>query len=322
MDASQAGASAPVIPRLDAFLAQLAANNSSPHTRAAYARDLADAWGFLAEQGVGDWQEAQPHHLRLWMARRHAEGLSPRTLARRLAAVRALFRFLRRQGLGDHDPSAGLRLPRADRLLPETLEPEPLNHLLDQPADDLLEARDLAMLELMYGSGLRLAEVCGLQLHDLDPAEGSARVLGKGGKTRIVPVGQTALDAVRRWLVVRPVHAPAGETALFVSRRGTPIAPRTVQARLTRLARKHGLAGRVHPHMLRHACASHFLQNSGDLRAVQELLGHSNLATTQIYTHLDFQHLAQAYDSAHPRAKRDATEHSSSSRGAKRRGDP
>ena len=294
-------------PRLDTFLAQLVAGNASPHTRAAYARDLADAWGFLAGQGLTDWHEAQPHHLRLWLARRHAEGLAPRTLARRLAAVRGLFRFLRRQGLLEHDPSAGLRLPRADRMLPETLEPEPLNHLLDQPADDPLEARDLAMLELMYGSGLRLAEVCGLQLHDLDPASGEARVLGKGGKTRIVPVGDSALAAVRRWLVLRPAHAPAGVTALFVSRLGKAIAPRTVQARLTRLARKHGLAGRVHPHMLRHACASHFLQNSGDLRAVQELLGHSNLATTQIYTHLDFQHLAQAYDSAHPRARRTKT---------------
>jgi len=295
------------IPRLHAFLAQLAANNTSPHTRAAYAHDLADAWAFLTAQGLHDWHQTQPHHLRLWLAKRHAEGLSPRTLARRLAAVRALLRTLRRQGLIEHDPSAGLRLPRADRRLPKTLEPEPLNHLLDQPADDPLEARDLAMLELMYGSGLRLAEVCGLKLHDLDPASGETRVRGKGGKTRIVPVGRSALTAVRRWLSLRPAYAPPGETTLFVSRLGRPIAPRTVQARLTRLARKHGLAGRVHPHMLRHACASHFLQNSGDLRAVQELLGHSNLATTQIYTHLDFQHLAQAYDAAHPRARRNKT---------------
>ncbi|MEF3193693.1 MAG: tyrosine recombinase XerC [Halothiobacillaceae bacterium] len=232
------------------------------------------------------------------------KGSPPRTLTRRLAAVRALLGALRRQGLIEHDPSAGLRLPRADRRLPETLDPEPLQHLLDQPADDALETRDLAMLELMYGSGLRLAEVCGMQLHDLDPTDGSARVHGKGGKTRIVPVGKPALAAIKRWLGLRPAFAPAGETALFVSRLGRPIAPRTVQARLTRLARKHGLAGRVHPHMLRHACASHFLQNSGDLRAVQELLGHSSLSTTQIYTHLDFQHLARAYDAAHPRARR------------------
>lgn len=291
-------------PRLDAFLAGLSANNASPRTRMAYARDLADAWGFLAAQGLTDWPQTQPHHLRLWLAKRHAEGLSPRTLARRLAAVRALLRSLRREGVIEHDPSLGLRLPRADRRLPETLEPEPLNHLLDQPADDALEARDFAMLELMYGSGLRLAEVCGLALQDLDLSEGSARVLGKGGKMRIVPVGKAALAALRRWLPLRPLFAPVGETALFVSRLGRPIAPRTVQGRLTRLARKHGLAGRVHPHMLRHACASHFLQNSGDLRAVQELLGHSSLATTQIYTHLDFQHLARVYDAAHPRARR------------------
>ncbi|MGK0673175.1 MAG: tyrosine recombinase XerC [Halothiobacillaceae bacterium] len=292
------------IPRLNTFLAGLAANNASPHTRKAYARDLADAWGFLAAQGLTDWSQTQPQHLRLWLAKRHAEGLSSRTLARRLAAVRALLRSLRREGVIEHDPSLGLRLPRADRRLPETLEPEPLNHLLDQPADDALEARDFAMLELMYGSGLRLAEVCGLALQDIDLSEGFACVLGKGGKRRIVPVGQSALAALRRWLPLRALFAPAGENALFVSRLGRPIAPRTVQGRLTRLARKHGFVGRLHPHMLRHACASHFLQNSGDLRAVQELLGHSSLATTQIYTHLDFQHLAKVYDAAHPRAKR------------------
>jgi len=291
-------------PRLDDFLVALAARNTSPHTRSGYARDLSDAWAFLAGEGLDDWRQVQSHHLRAWLAHRHAAGLSPRTLTRRLAAVRALLGFLRGQGLIEHDPSAGLKLPRATRHLPDTIEPEPLHHLLDQPADDALEARDLTMLELMYGSGLRLAEVCGLRLNDLDPGSGEVRVLGKGHKTRIVPIGDKALDAVRRWLVLRPTYAPASEAALFVSQRGNPIAPRTVQARLTRLARKHGLAGRVHPHMLRHACASHFLQNSGDLRAVQELLGHSSLSTTQIYTHLDFQHLAQAYDAAHPRAKR------------------
>lgn len=296
------------VPGLEDFLTGLAARHASPHTRAAYARDVADAWGFLAEQGVRDWSEVQGHHLRLWLARRHAQGRSPRTLARRLAAVRALLRYLRREGRIEHDPAAGLRLPRADRRLPDGLDPEPLQHLLDQPAADALEARDLAMLELLYGSGLRLAEVCGLGLTDVDLAEGEARVLGKGGKIRIVPVGAAALAALRRWLGPRAALAPAGENALFVSRRGTPIAPRTVQARLTRLARKHGLAGRVHPHMLRHACASHFLQNSGDLRAVQELLGHSNLATTQVYTHLDFQHLARVYDAAHPRARRSKRE--------------
>ena len=291
-------------PWLDDFLASLAARNTSPHTRSAYARDLSDAWGYLAQARLSDWPETQAHHLRGWLAHRHGEGLSPRTLARRLAAVRALFKFLRQQGVIEADPSQGLKLPRATRHLPATIEPEPLHHLLDQPADDALEARDLAMLELMYGSGLRLAEVCGLALNDLAPGTGEVRVLGKGQKTRIVPIGDKALAAVRRWLALRTTHAAPGETALFVSQRGTPIAPRTVQARLTRLARKHGLAGQVHPHMLRHACASHFLQNSGDLRAVQELLGHSSLSTTQIYTHLDFQHLAQAYDAAHPRAKR------------------
>lgn len=315
------------IPHLDSFIATLEARNTSPHTRSAYIRDLTDAWSFLAQKGLSDWPEIQPHHLRGWLAHRHGDGLSPRTLARRLAAVRALFKFLRQQELIDTDPSQGLKLPRATRHLPDTIEPEPLHHLLDQPADDGLEARDLAMLELMYGSGLRLAEVCGLKLNDLDPGSGEIRVLGKGQKTRIVPIGDKALAAVRGWLKMRPTYVMAGETALFVSQRGTPISPRTVQARLTRLARKHGLAGQVHPHMLRHACASHFLQNSGDLRAVQELLGHSSLSTTQIYTHLDFQHLAQAYDAAHPRAKRNSTEPSSRAcasfaLGAKRRGDP
>ncbi|MEW6445239.1 MAG: tyrosine recombinase XerC [Pseudomonadota bacterium] len=294
-------------PRLDAFLDHLSARNTSPHTRAAYARDLTDAWTFLAAQELNDWADIQAHHLRAWLAQRHADGLAPRTLARRLAAVRALLGFLRELALIGHDPSAGLKLPRATRHLPDTIEPEPLAHLLDQPADDALETRDLAMLEMMYGSGLRLSEVCGLRLDDIDPGSGEARVLGKGHKTRIVPLGDSALAALRRWLSQRAALAPTDERALFVSQRGTPIAARTVQARLTRLARKHGLAGRVHPHMLRHACASHFLQNSGDLRAVQELLGHSSLSSTQIYTHLDFQHLAQAYDAAHPRAKRSKT---------------
>lgn len=303
-DAKSTGLSTP---RLEMFLAKLKAQHTSSHTHRAYFQDLTDAWRFLAEQGLKDWTETQSHHLRLWLAKRHAEGLSPRTLARRLAAVRALLRMLRQQGVMDHDPSLGLRLPRADRRLPKTLEPEPLAHLLDQAADDALEARDLAMLELMYGSGLRLSEVCGLALEDLDLGEGSARVLGKGGKLRIVPLGQPALNALQRWLAQRAQWAPLGEKAVFVSKLGRPIAPRTVQIRLRRLAAKHGLSGHIHPHMLRHACASHFLQNSGDLRAVQELLGHSSLATTQIYTHLDFQHLAKVYDAAHPRAKRSKT---------------
>jgi integrase/recombinase XerC len=297
---------APVaVPQLEAFLAELSARNVSPHTCAAYRSDLNDAWHFFSAARRTEWQQVDAADLRLWLAKRHAQGLAPRSLSRRLAAVRAMFKYLRQHSLIPNDPSQGLRLPRATRQLPSTLEADAMPQLLDQNTEDPLEIRDLAMLELMYGSGLRLAEVCGLDLQDIDLSNGEVRVLGKGQKTRINPLGKASIKALRLWLALRNLYTDPTENALFVSQRRSRISPRNVQERLNRLARQNGLAGKVHPHMLRHACASHFLQNSGDLRAVQELLGHENLSTTQIYTHLDFQHLAKTYDAAHPRARRD-----------------
>lgn len=292
------------IPQLAAFLGELEARNTSPHTRAAYRRDINDLWGFLVTAQRNAWHEVSAVDLKLWLAKRHAQGLAPRSLSRRLAAARAMFKYLRQRELIEHDPSQGLRLPRATRQLPATLEAEVMPQLLDRASHDPLEIRDLAMLELMYGSGLRLAEVCGLDLHDIDLSNAEIRILGKGQKTRINPLGDASIRALRRWLALRSDYATPTETALFLSQRRSRISPRNVQERLNRLARHNGLSGKVHPHMLRHACASHFLQNSSDLRAVQELLGHENLSTTQIYTHLDFQHLAKTYDAAHPRARR------------------
>lgn len=292
------------VPQLKAFLDELSARNTSPHTRAAYRRDIMDAWSHFQAAHHTDWLHASAADLKLWLAKRHAQGLAPRSLSRRLAAVRAMFKYLRQQGMIINDPSQGLRLPRATRQLPATLDADSMPQLLDRSTEDPLEIRDLAMLELMYGSGLRLAEVCGLNLQDIDLSTGEVRILGKGQKTRINPLGDASIKAIRLWLSLRHHYASPDENALFVSQRRRRISSRNVQERLNRLARHHGLSGKVHPHMLRHACASHFLQNSSDLRAVQELLGHENLSTTQIYTHLDFQHLAKTYDAAHPRARR------------------
>lgn len=291
-------------PWMHELLKDLAARNTSPHTQAAYARDINDAWSFLRQEGLSTWQEVQAQHLRLWLASRHAQGLSARTLSRRLAAVRALFKQLRTLQVALTDPTQGLRLPRPTRNLPESIEAETLTHLLKQGTENPLEQRDLAMLELMYGSGLRLSEICNLNVQDIDLGTGEARISGKGRKTRIVPLGAPSIKALTDWLAQRSQFTKSGEVALFLSQQQKRVSVRNVQDRLTRLSRKRGIAGSPHPHMLRHACASHFLQNSGDLRAVQELLGHSNLSTTQIYTHLDFQHLAKTYDGAHPRARR------------------
>jgi integrase/recombinase XerC len=207
-------------------------------------------------------------------------------------------------GLAKVSPAVGVRAPKTPRKLPVTLEADQLCQLLDQPQDDLLAIRDAAMVELFYSSGLRLAELVAVNLGDIDGADAALSVTGKGAKTRRVPVGAKAREAVERWLRVRANLAAEGERALFVSSRGGRIHPRTVQARLAQWARERGATRGLHPHLLRHSFASHLLESSGDLRAVQELLGHADISTTQIYTHLDFQHLAQVYDQAHPRAKK------------------
>lgn len=275
----------------------------SPHTCAAYERDCARLLALDPGRALAALTGAD---IRRAVARLHAGGLDGRSLARMLSSWRALFRWLaHHRGLA-HNPCDGVRAPRAAKRLPEALSPDAAAQLLDARPSDPAEVRDLAMFELLYSSGLRLSELIGLDLadarHILDQAE--VTVLGKGGKTRAVPVGRRALDALRDWLARRAALAGADQPALFVGARGARIAPAVVERRLARWRVRQGVQGRVHPHVLRHSFASHVLQSSGDLRAVQEMLGHASISTTQVYTHLDFQHLAKAYDAAHPRAKK------------------
>ena len=259
-------------------------------------------------------QEVQPAHVRRWAAGLRERRLSARSIAIHLSAWRGLYRWWGREGVVKLNPVEGVRAPKAPKPLPKALSVEQAVALAGfepQGGDVLLHARDHCIVELLYGSGLRVAELVGLDLRAsaaaagwIDAADASAHVLGKGSKRRAVPVGAAALTALRAWVAVRGQMAKADEPALFVSRRGTRLTASQVRSRLKSLAVKAGLPTHVHPHMLRHSFASHLLQSSGDLRAVQELLGHANIATTQVYTRLDFQHLAKVYDAAHPRARR------------------
>lgn len=276
----------------------------SAHTAAAYRRDLEALADFCRREGIDSWADVDSYHIRRFAAECHRRGSSARSIARRLSAVRSFFRFLMTSGTAAANPAADVQAPKASRRLPATLDADQVASLLESDAPDVLDIRDQAILELMYSSGLRLAELVGLDLNDLDLADRTVRVTGKGAKSRVLPVGREAVKAVERWLRLRPELASGGQAALFVSRRGTRLAARSVQARVDRWARRGGTPVRVHPHMLRHSFASHMLESSGDLRAVQELLGHSSISTTQVYTHLDFQHLAHIYDRAHPRARR------------------
>ena len=278
----------------------------SGHTLAAYQRDLTRSATVLANQGRQRWEEADSQDIRMLVAREHRRGLGGRSIQRQLSALRALFRWMIREGHTRLNPADGISAPKSGRRLPKALDPDQVNQLLRPASEgDPLATRDLALMELVYSSGLRLAEVLSLDVDTIDFADGSLVVTGKGSKTRHLPVGGPALKAVREWLKVRPLllGGAGTEKALFISQRGSRLTARSVQSRLARAARMKGLDGHLHPHMLRHSFATHMLESSGDLRAVQELLGHANLATTQVYTHLDFQHLAKVYDSAHPRAR-------------------
>lgn len=277
---------------------------ASPATRDAYRRDLRRFAGFLATEGLRDWSAIHTDDVRRFIAARHRQGLGGRSLARALAAIRALFAWLLREGRAGFDPAAGLRAPREQRSLPRTLQVEELEQLLDLPGSDPLARRDRALLELFYSAGLRLAELAALDVDAIDLGEGIARVTGKGRKTRLAPIGRPARKALGAWLRDRAGWADADEPALFVTRRGTRLSRRAIQQRVDRRARQLGLPQRLHPHMLRHSFATHLLESSGDLRAVQELLGHADIATTQVYTHLDFSHLAEVYERSHPRARR------------------
>lgn len=286
----------------EAFLATL--TGYSGHTITAYRRDLSRFDGYCEDVGIGQWSDVGEHVVRGFIAAEHRRGKNGRTLARMLSSVRGFFTFLAGRGEVRSNPATMVRAPKAPHKLPSVLDVDQTATLLRRTPKSMLEIRDLAMWELLYSCGLRVSELVGLDLVDLDLRARELRVLGKGNKERLVPVGKFAVEALNHWLRERGLVVETGEVAVFVNRMGRRLTTRTVQSRLGRWALQQGLDTRVHPHMLRHSFASHLLESSGDLRAVQELLGHSNISTTQIYTHLDFQHLAKVYDRAHPRARR------------------
>jgi len=291
--------------QVDDFLRQLATvRRLSENTVAAYRRDLESLVEFMGRESVTSLVKLDSWHVRRFAAEHFRHGLSPRSIARRLSAVRSFLGWLVREGALEANVAINVQAPKPSRRLPSALDADQVSRLLERSGEDVVTIRDRAMFELLYSSGLRLAELVGLDLDSIDLGERTVRVLGKGSKARIVPFGRKALDALQQWLVARPEIGAQGEGALFVSRRGTRLSMRSVQARLGEWARRQSLPVHVHPHMLRHSFASHLLESSGDLRAVQELLGHSSISTTQVSTPLDFQHLAHVYDRAHPRARR------------------
>ena len=290
------------IERFGAHLAR--ERRMSPHTVSNYLRELQSLAAWCDAQGIDGWQALDSQHLRMFAARSYAGGLAPRSVQRRLSAVRSFFRWLQREKAVVGNPAVGVRAPKSRRSLPVTVDADQMARLLDIRDTAPLALRDRALMELLYSSGLRLAELVGLDLPDLDLADRTVRVTGKGRKARIVPVGSKAIAALGAWLRARTEVAASGEMAVFTVRGGRRIGPRAVQLRVAYWARRQGLPVHLHPHLFRHSFASHILESSQDLRGVQELLGHADIATTQVYTHLDFQHLARIYDQAHPRARR------------------
>ena len=276
----------------------------SKHTLSNYQRDIRGFIAFCEQQDVQGWLAIDSQQVRDYVARVHRQGLAPKSIQRLLSSLRSLFNYLLRHHLIKRNPAQGVSAPRAARKLPEVLTPDQLDQLMNIAEDDPLAIRDHAMMELLYGCGLRLAELVSLNAVDVDWSGRSLRVTGKGRKQRLLPFGSKAEAALRAWLKQRDRLAAEQEPALFVSRRGTRISAASVQQRLKKWALAQGLEQNLYPHLMRHSFASHLLESSRDLRAVQELLGHANLSTTQIYTHLDFQQLANVYDAAHPRARK------------------
>ena len=287
--------------QVEQWLTRLAdERHASPHTVSGYRRDLAKLLRFMQAQQLASFETLNPNVMRGFVAAEHRAGLAPKSLQRLLSSCRSLFRQLTREGQLDGDPLLGVRGPKVRRKLPQVLDVDEASALVEADSGGKLAVRDRAMLELFYSSGLRLSELCGLRWLDLSLDEGEVRVLGKGSKTRIVPVGRHAVTALR---ALGAEEGMQSESPIFRGRGGAPINPRTIQLRMNTLALQQGIPKHIHPHLLRHTFASHMLESSGDLRAVQELLGHADIATTQIYTHLDFQYLAKVYDAAHPRAR-------------------
>ncbi|MBI4006550.1 MAG: tyrosine recombinase XerC [Gammaproteobacteria bacterium] len=293
------------VERIDGFLETL--QHLSLHTRKAYKRDLRILLEFCNAHDIRHWQDLDGRQIRGFIAWRHRQGAGGKSLQRNLSTVRVFYRYLNDLKLASRNPAQGIYAPKSPRKLPKALDADQATQLVDIAGQDILSVRDRAMLELMYSSGLRLSELINLDMGNIDLADAVVTVSGKGRKTRTVPVGRYAVNALRHWLNERSKLTHEHETATFVSRRGKRLSPRTFQQRLKQWAIRQGLASHVHPHMLRHSFASHLLESSGDLRAVQELLGHADISTTQVYTHLDFQHLARVYDEAHPRARRKKT---------------
>ncbi len=287
---------------IDSFLSHLeVVRHLSPHTISSYRRDLDSFLTFLKEKN-DSWEEVQDHQVRGFVAQERRRGLSARSIQRALSSIRSFFNYLLDEEVVETNPAANISSPKSAQLLPKALDTDLVKRLLDFKPQGDIEIRDKAMVELLYSSGLRLSELCGLNMDSVSIKERSCRVVGKGNKTRDLPVGEKAIQSLRDWLLVRENISSDANKALFLNKNGKRISTRSVQLRLERLSKKRGLP-MVNPHMLRHSFASHILESSGDLRAVQEMLGHSDIGTTQIYTKLDFQHLSKVYDDAHPRAK-------------------
>jgi len=277
----------------------------SPHTVSNYQRDLKQFLLFCADVELTHWRLVKSSHIRQFIAQLHRHGLAGRSIQRLLSAIRSLYRFLIREGLADNNPAQAVQAPKVEKRLPSTLDVDQMSGLLDGRAPDtVISCRDHAMMELFYSSGLRLAELASLNIRDVDFGDHLVYVTCKGNKSRVIPVGSQALNALKKWLSKRDDLGFFEQTALFITQQGNRLGVRSIQKRLSHWGKKQGISDKVHPHRLRHAFASHMLEASGDLRAVQELLGHADISTTQIYTHVDFQHLAKVYDSAHPRAKK------------------
>jgi len=292
---------------LDQFIQMLRSEKYySPHTCTNYRRDLNQFRNYLANQGIESWKQVGYSEVSGFAAQRHRQGRKSRTIQRELSSIRSFYQFLIRNALVAKNPALEVSAPKSDRPLPKTCDAETIDRLLSVHDDsDGLQVRDVAIFELIYSSGLRLAELINIDLDDIDLPQQQLIVTGKGNKTRHLPIGSKAVSAVKRWLKLRQDFTrDSQQSALFLSKQGKRISPRNVQSRLNRLIQRQALDQHLSPHTLRHSFATHMLESSSDLRAVQELLGHVNIATTQVYTHLDFQHLARVYDSAHPRAKR------------------
>ncbi len=274
----------------------------SKHTVENYSKDIDDLEKFCSVKKINSWDEIKPHHVRTYASQIFIDGLGARSIQRKLSAIRSFMNYLVRENLLRTNPADGVKTPKAPKKLPGVLDVDQINQLLNIKSTEPISLRDKAIMELLYSSGLRLAELVALNPIDLNIQDKSLTVIGKGNKKRMLPIGSKAIEAIKAWIKVRSQIAAPDEEALFVGNRGNRLSRRSIQSRINHWAKKNGLAQDVYPHLLRHSFATHLLEASGDLRAVQELLGHKDISTTQVYTHLDFQHLAETYDKAHPRS--------------------